>query len=101
MRNLNKKNLKELNRSISEFTVLRGFYQDYKDLDYSTKKGRFGSYCFHKSLEIAIRIYKEFGIALISESFMLEDVLPNEKEYEERHQMAKDNYFNFEEKEVA
>ena len=101
MKTLNKKNLKRINSQILEYQVLNYMYQKNIDLGIDTEEGAYGSYCLRSSFVVSIDLYKEFGIALASEDFIVNKLLPHEQEYRYGKDEAYDQWQICKEKEEA
>ena len=71
MKTLNKKNLTKINRMLGAYQAANLLHN--KNRNSEDKENRaWGSYQFRKSIVIAINLYKEFGISLISEKYFQE-----------------------------
>jgi len=101
MKTLNKKNLKTINSKVLEYQVLNYMYQKNMDLAFDTAEGAYGSYCLRSSFVVSIELYKEFGIALASEDFIVTKLLPHEQEYRYAKDEAYDQWQSCKEKEEA
>jgi len=88
MKTLNNKNLKTINYKLLEYNVLMDIHEKRKDLKATTEAWAYGSYCYRKATLIAVDIYKEFGIAFMSENFLETEILPNEDFYKESLERA-------------
>jgi hypothetical protein len=101
MKTLNNKNLKTINSKLLEYNVLNMIHDKRKDLEVKSEEWAYGSYCYRKATLIAVDIYKEFGIAFMSEKFLQTEIIPNEDFYKESLERAWDNWQEFKQKEVA
>ena len=98
MKALNKKNLKTINSKVLEYQVLNMMHRKKIDLGIHTAEGAYGSYCFRSALVVAIELYKEFGIALTSENYIVTELLPNEEEHRDEKNKAYDKWQSIKEK---
>ena len=98
MKALNKKNLKRINSLVLEYQVLNYMSHQSIDLGIDTEEGAYGSYCLRSSFVVSIDLYKEFGIALTSEDFIVTKLLPHEEEYRYAKDVAYEQWQSCKEK---
>ena len=68
MKTLNKKNLKKINRMLTAYQVADALYNKNRKSEDKEKRA-WASFQFRRSIIIGLELYKEFGIAVVSEKY--------------------------------
>lgn len=71
MKSLNKKNLAKINRMLNAYQCANMLHNKHRKSEDKENRA-WGSYQFRKSIILALNLYKEFGINLVSEKYFEE-----------------------------